>query len=193
MVSGRQSIVDAIRLTDAFHKHMAVAAAICSAFRDAGTRAVMVGGSAVEFYTAAEYRTGDLDFITAATDRIRAIMDGLGFVNKGGTWVLTDDPRIVVEFPTGPLVGSQDRVVHVELATGTAIDVVSLEDAIVDRIAAAVHWKESDEFALYMAVARYDEIDWKYCLKAAEALECLEATKRIRVRARRQRAALRAS
>jgi hypothetical protein len=188
MVTARQKLQGAIPLADPLRKQMLVAGIICRLFREAGARAVVVGGSAVEFYTAAQYTTKDVDFITAQPNRIKAVMDELGFVNRGGTWILPEDPTIVVEFPAGPLAGSYDKVRRVRVQGDDIADVIGIEDIIVDRMSANKHWRDgSASQARYMAVSRYDEIDWMYCLEAAGAVDCVAEVARLRDWSRRQR------
>ncbi len=188
MVTSKQKLLDAILLPDPLRKQMVIAGIICGLFRQSGARAVMVGGSAVEFYTAAQYTTKDIDFVSTHTGCIKAIMDELGFVNKSGTWVLPEDPTVVVEFPAGPLAGSYGKIQSVRLPDGDVADVVGLEDIIVDRMAASKFWHDGSEgLARYIALARYDEIDWKYCLEAARDAGCGLEVGRLRDWSRRQR------
>ncbi|MGO8669779.1 MAG: hypothetical protein ACLQVD_00080 [Capsulimonadaceae bacterium] len=58
-------------------------------------------------------------------------MSQLGFVNRGGTWILPIDPTFVVEFPAGQL-----AVQSVRLRNGNVAEVIGIEDIIVDRVAA---------------------------------------------------------
>jgi hypothetical protein len=186
MVTAREKLLAAAEIPDPLKRLMAAAAVICGAFRDAGTPAVVVGGAAVEFYTAAQYLTGDIDMITISS-QIGPTMQSLGFLNEHGTWVLDGENVIVVQFPKGKLHGSIDKVRPVHLLDGL-VEVIGLEDIIVDRMVRATYWKDgSDEYALYMAAAHYNEVDWKYCMEAARRDECFEPVRRLRERARRQR------
>jgi hypothetical protein len=188
MVTPKERLLVATTIQDVLKKQMTISGIISMLFREAGSCVVVVGGSAVEFYTAAQYTTVDIDFITGRTDLIKQIMDELGFVNHSGTWILPQDPTVVVEFPAGPLAGSYDKIRQVRMADGDLVEVIGLEDIIIDRTAAATFWRDgSDDYAKYMVLARYDEVDWKYCLEAAAKESCLPQIKRLRDWARRER------
>jgi hypothetical protein len=47
--------------TDTFAKHLRIAGRVTQAFRERGWNLVVVGGSALEFYTEGQYLSGDID------------------------------------------------------------------------------------------------------------------------------------
>lgn len=171
----REKLLTALEIEPPLKKQMAIAGIICEMFSQCDIKAVIVGGSAVEFYTFAQYKTIDIDLIVTNSNAIKQIMEELGFKNQSGTWILPDDPTVVVEYPKGPLAGSYDKVQPIRMANGDIAYVIGLEDIIIDRTAAAKFWRDgSDEWAKYMVAARYDEIDWDYCTAAAKQAECLD-------------------
>ena len=135
---------------------------------------VVVGGLAVETYTSGGYTTRDVDMVTSddvGTDRV---MRALGFSRQPGhRYYEHPECSVLVEFPTGPLDGSRDRTVQIELDDGSSISVIGIEDIIVDRAAAYKFWdrcRENSEDAtqaVLMLVAHYDRIDWEYLLRRA--------------------------
>lgn len=188
METARRKIAAAARLEDPLRRQMTIAGIIAAELDRRGTRTVMVGGSAVEFYTLANYTTIDIDMVAASPENIGAVMTGLGFVNNGGTWYLPDAPQIIVEFPAGPLAGSWDRVQPVLIDDeGVTVNVIGLEDLLIDRALAVAYWSDSPEWVRFMMLARYDDIDWRYLQKRALAENCLDTIKKCRTWAQRHR------
>lgn len=98
----QEQIIEAAKLEDPLKRQISVAAIVATELEKRGTSVVLVGGSAVEFYTVANYLTRDIDFVAARPDAIKDVMTELGFRNDGGSWYLSEHP-VVVEFPKGPL------------------------------------------------------------------------------------------
>lgn len=53
--------------SDPVRERLCIAAVVCEKMKEFANEVVMVGGSAVEFYTAASYMTKDIDFIAKDT------------------------------------------------------------------------------------------------------------------------------
>ncbi|MHB2035180.1 MAG: hypothetical protein ACYCPW_00350, partial [Nitrososphaerales archaeon] len=96
-----------------------------------GVSAYLVGGEAVEIYTAGQFSTGDIDITTsnrAAT--IKLLLD-LGFTRTGMIWLYADlgiAVQIVSSFPSHV---EKNRTISVN---GHKVKVVGVEDLIVDRL-----------------------------------------------------------
>lgn len=167
---------------------LTVAGVISEAFKEFGVIPVVVGGSAVEFYTLGNYTTRDIDLIVEDPEYIKSVMNGLGFCNDAGTWYLPENPSIVVEFPKGPLAGDRKRIQPLLLPNNHTAYLISLEDIIIDRTLAAKYWTDgSEEWVRFMMVAHYDEIDWKYLRRVAKQELCLDTLDKARNWARSKR------
>lgn len=152
-------------------ERLAIAAAIQSKLRDNANQATVVGGSAVEFYSAASYMTRDLDFILKDDHNVKEVMKGLGFKNDGdGIWY-HDDSTVIVEFPKGPLNGDISKLTSVETPFGIA-EIIGIEDIIIDRASAVKYWQDSSEWTQYLMTSHYDNIDWEYLRTKARELNC---------------------
>lgn len=169
-----ERIIKAARIIDHLERQMSVAGIIATELAKKGTHVVMVGGSAVELYTQANYMTRDIDFIAARPDGIKEVMSELGFKNDGGTWYLPDNPNIVVEFPAGPLDGSWDKTLNISLPDGNHVKVIGIEDIIIDRASAVKHWNDPEEWTNYLITGNYARIDWEYLEQRAKELDCTE-------------------
>ena len=127
-------------------------------------RPILVGGNAVEFYTAGGYATADVDIIAphTAIDRVLSAWD---FKREGRFW-FDEELGLAVEAPDSVLAGDMDRLTAVDFNEYTCY-IIGLEDLVVDRLNAAVHWRsENDEYwAGQLILSHYDSIDWPYLQK----------------------------
>ncbi|SDF29632.1 DUF6036 family nucleotidyltransferase [Sporolituus thermophilus] len=173
-MEARDKIIKAANNKDPLERQMTVAALIATELEKKGTKVVLVGGSAVEFYTAANYLTRDIDFIATRLDGIKEVMTGLGFKNEGGTWYLPENPNIVVEFPKGPLDGDWNRIQNVTLPDGTSVNVIGIEDILIDRACAVKYWNDPEEWINYLMVGNFEHIDWEYLNKRSQEMDCVD-------------------
>lgn len=103
-----------------------------------GAEPVLVGGAAVELYTGGGYVTGDLDLVGFVPRDVAAALREAGFTRRGRHW-LHEAGQVFVEFPGEALREGEQRA---RLRVGDhVVVVVSIEDAIADRLAAWQHWR----------------------------------------------------
>ena len=127
---------------------------------------VLVGGSAVAFYTTGNYATQDID-LCYSSSRIDSVLLPAGFRKDGRYWV-HEELDILLECP-----GSEppERVLRMELKNGDHVYISSIEDMIIDRLCAFAFWDSpSDgEWARVMLESETEEIliDWEYLEKRA--------------------------
>lgn len=122
---------------------------------------VVVGGHAVEFYTAGDYPTQDID-LAGASQPIGEVLGEWGFARTGRHWY-DDELGIVVEVPGGSLSdGERAHVVSVSVAGATAY-VLGIEDLIVDRLAACIFWSDEESCRWARVLVKgADELDLDY-------------------------------
>lgn len=191
-LSGIRSQLSSIRASrDRLGFLARVASLITEAFVSLGlSPPVVVGGLAVETYTSAEYTTRDIDFIHADDAAVRRVMSALGFITRPGyRYYEHTDIGVFVEFPTGPLDGDRDRIAEVQLDDGSVLYVIGVEDAILDRVAAYVHWDKrrpdspDAAQAVTLLIARRDMIDTEYLNRAAKDKGLTDALRELEHRA----------
>jgi hypothetical protein len=156
-------------------RHLLVAAALREVLSG---DPIVVGGTAEEYWTAAEYHETDLDLCAYLTREDRAVLTGLGFRREGRHWT---HPRINVaaEFPGSRIDGDEARTIEVPVGPGAA-RVIGLDDLYLDRLRQATidERREGVEFqaALAVVAARYEDIDWPYVRGRIEAISDTEGS-----------------
>ena len=139
----------------------------------------LVGGQAVETYTAGTFTTGDIDITTTDSPATEKILANLGFRRVGMIWLsekLGMAVHIVDMFPSNL---SKARKVQIG---SYKINLVGVEDLIIDRLVAAKHWRRpSDVEQAKVLYANFkNSLDMKYLKKRAaeqHVLDVLEKAK----------------
>lgn len=162
--------------TDLARKALRLAMLVASLFREAGCETVVVGGSAIEFYTNGDYMSGDVDmcFLLRGRPELRVVAELMGKVDATG------GPRsfkvaglfvdILGEVET--LAQTQFRKIT-EPSTGQYVLLSKPEDLLAERMLMALY-PARDEAAyecvkklVWAALARQVEVDWKEALRVA--------------------------
>ena len=124
-------------IKDPVEKRLTFLAWLTQMIKDRGCKStpVLVGGGAVEFYTAGNYATKDIDIVFDDIRLINEILIPEGFKKEGRYWY-NDDHDIILECP-----GSEypERTLEVDV-NGIKVSITALEEIIVDRLCAAKFW-----------------------------------------------------
>ncbi len=123
-------------------------AAICAwvqALYPLGTEPpILVGGAAVELYTKGAYTTGDLDFVGFVPSTVSKSLEESGFLRQGRHWI-HEESQVFLEFP-GSALAPGERAVPLRFGPHR-VQVVSIEDLIVDRLASWTFWDSTVDAA----------------------------------------------
>lgn len=178
-MSAKNEIKECLKIENRIERQTAIAGIITKALEPIGVTPIIVGGTAVEFYTLGQYATMDIDFVGDTNDEMKRIMEELGFERQGRFWQIPGTD-IMVEFPSAKLDGAMDRVQPVEYK-GKCAYFIGLEDLILNRVQEAEHWNYSgsEEWAVNLMVSHYEDIDWSYCHKKANEYGCLKKFEKI--------------
>jgi len=135
-----------------------------------GAYPIIVGGLAVEIYTRGDYTTSDIDLVFFERQLVDRCLTGLGFVKWGRHW-FHEQLGVGVEIPGDFLEDADpDRVVKLRLEKGH-VYVIGIEDIVLDRLRACVHWKSlSDcEWGRRLLLLHRDKVDTAYLLEKAHS------------------------
>lgn len=103
---------------------------------------VVVGGHAVEFWTAGEYATVDIDLV-GASEPIDRVLRAWGFSRQGRHW-FDEALGLVVEAPGAQLdPGQRSHIASVDIGGVRAL-VLGIEDLVIDRLNACAHWEDDE-------------------------------------------------
>ncbi len=155
---------------------------VADRLREDGLEPIVVGGAAVEFYTAGGYSTGDVDLALPHGPVTDAAFADLGFEKEGRYWIREDlDLLFEAPAPAG-LPGETAPRTEVEI-DGLKVVVLGIEDLVIDRLRVWVHGssEEDGRWARRLVLLHSDQLDWSYLREKtapvageAEALARLE-------------------
>lgn len=148
-------------------RRLRFAALLASALRASETEFIVVGGSAIEFYTRGQYTTGDVDVVYTGRAEIEKVLLGWRFTRQRRIW-LNEGLGIVMDFVKPPYTGDLARTQVLETPYGS-IRLAALEDLIVKRLASAKHWRRprDTDHAQLLAAGYEDRIHWGYVERLA--------------------------
>jgi hypothetical protein len=164
--------------SDSTLKHLKLAGLVSTIFREHGVGLVVVGGSAIEFYTEGAYASGDIDMCLVPPSRLnlRARQDLMALLKaKGGprSWEVAghyvDILGEVESFTTAPLGELQSPYGPVRI--------VGPEELLVERILVSVYPQEHSPSAecarklAAVAISGQVEMDWEEVLRLARLPE----------------------
>ena len=157
---------------DLARRGVKIAAVIAEALRKIGEDPVLVGGAAVEFYTDGNYATKDIDMIAMGGPLLWKVMEELGFKRRGKDFI-NEVLEIYIEFPSATLnPGEKSDQIDVE---GIPLKIISLEDLIVDRLAAYKFWKSSIDGLNALLLLELGKADMQRLRERAGAKEIQDA------------------
>jgi len=124
---------------------------------------ILVGGGAVEFYTAGGYATTDIDLALPACEEVNVAFADLGFEKVGRYWV-REDLDLLFEAPALAGLPGEDAPRTVVEIDGMTATIIGVDDLIMDRLRAWVHWQstEDERWTKRLAQLYKDQIDWEY-------------------------------
>ncbi len=129
---------------------------------------VLIGGCALAYYSREVYFTSDIDLACGDREALDKVLKDLGFTTDGRYWV-HHGMNLLVEAPAGVLVDEQAPREFVEMADGLECCIIGIEDLLIDRMNACVHWKSTQECELVELLVSmwHQDIDWEYLLVRA--------------------------
>jgi hypothetical protein len=140
---------------------------------------ILVGGCALELYTEGGYSTSDVDLALPSGPEVDAAFADLGFAPRGRFWVR---PELELYFEAPAPAGLPGETApRTELdVDGLRVVVLGVEDLLMDRLRAWVHWKSEEDrrWATRLALLYARELDWAYLRGRAANAEERDAVER---------------
>jgi len=163
----RERLDGLAEIEEPLERRLRTLAIITECLAPTGIKPVLVGGMAVEFYTSGGYSTFDIDVI-ADTQSLGRALDDLGFSRHGRHW-FREDLSVAIEAPSDSLGAEAERIAEVKMGD-LRFYVLGVEDLILDRLNAYVHWKSDEDrrWATHLIAENRDQIDWDYLNRRAE-------------------------
>lgn len=173
------------KMPDTWEKRLFFMGILTKALKKDNLTSIVVGGHAVEFYTLGNYTTGDIDIVIADTEPLNRILKGWGFKKEGRHWY-SEKYDLALESPAWQLDGNKEKIWQIE-TEGLEVYLIGIEDIIIDRLNAYVHWRSlSDgEWAETMLRLHQKKIDWKYLTKRCREEKTIEVLRRLKRKLRR--------
>ena len=129
-----------------------------------GIMPVVVGGLAVEIYTRGQYTTLDIDMVMHNRELAGEALARLGFIQEGRHWY-HEELEVAIEIPNDVLEGAdREKIIKIHLPSGKYLYVIGIEDIIMDRLRACVHWRSTSdcEWGLRMLKVHHESLDLDY-------------------------------
>jgi hypothetical protein len=152
-----------------------LAAIVSQALEKAGIIATLSGGGAVSVYSDNQYKSKDLDFVTAERrDRLTVVLRPLGFeLAKDQRHFTHPETKFFVEFPAAPLefggrVVPHDDIPRLDTPWGP-LRVITPTLCVMDRLAAYWHWNDRQAWDQALMVASRQNVDYEDLVQYAKA------------------------
>jgi len=167
VISYDQVVEDLRRARSPTERRLHFAALLAKAGGVSTDEFIVVGGSAIEFYTSGQYTSEDIDIVTTAPVNWAKILRDWKFEEQGRIWY-SSALGIVVDFVKPPYTYDVTRT-QVLVTPHGSLRVAAIEDLLVKRLISAKFWRISSdiEHAKLLALAHWDRIDWDYVRELA--------------------------
>lgn len=164
----QRALADIAKEIDPTLKHLKLASLVSAVFRERGVELVVVGGSAIEFYTEGGYVSGDVDLCVLPPGRLdprtrQELMGRVGGVGGPRNWQVAGQ-YVDLLGPVETLAQTPFRQLQ---APYGLVRLISPEDLLVERVLTAVYPQryEPAEWCARklatVALAGHLEMDWQ--------------------------------
>jgi hypothetical protein len=174
----KRALADIAAEQDPTVKHLKLASLICAVFRERGVELVVVGGSAIEFYTEGEYVSGDIDLCLVSPARLdirtrQELMGKLGATGGPRNWQVAGQfVDVLGEVETLAKTPFSELVVEYG-----PVRLISAEDLLVERVLVSAYPQAYEPAAACarklaaVALTGQIELDWQEVRRVAERPE----------------------
>lgn len=165
--------IEKLKDTPKYESMIRTASIITKLLEQYEIKPIVVGGLSVEIYTQNDYATRDIDFILEDFDIMKDILFQLGF-KRDTRHFYHSEIEIAIEIPGSKLAGDYEKVIKVVIDKDDDLYVylISIEDIILDRLRATVHWKSQEDakWGFKMLSYNVDDVDLEYLYNNLETV-----------------------
>jgi len=134
-----------------FKRRIFFSAFLAEKLKENGVDAILVGGEAVDLYTAGTFATSDIDLLVSNKIVTEKLLNKFGFGKEdNGLW-FNRDLNIIIQVIPEPYSGDLRRLRKFRVK-GYELKVAAPEDLIVNRLYSAKFWKSNPKLELEQAV-----------------------------------------
>jgi hypothetical protein len=168
MNSNLREKLNALKGKPKFERMLHTAALLTELFESHGIKPIIVGGFSVEIYTQNNYTTQDIDFVLSGYEKVDQLLKEIGF-NKEGRYWYHPEIDVAIEVPDSFLAGDYEKVTTLQVLD-SHVYLIGIEDIIMDRLRATVHWKSASdrEWGFRLFAIYFEDIDIPYMKSKVE-------------------------
>lgn len=156
---------------DLFKRRIFFVGFLTAKLKENGVDVILVGGEAIDLYTAGTFATSDIDLVVNNKTTSEKLLNRFGFGKKGNGLWFNNDLNIVIQIIPESYSGDRSRLRKFKVRDYELI-VAAPEDLIQNRLYSAKFWKSNPQRDLEESVALLrifsDSIDNSYLNKLAK-------------------------
>jgi len=156
---------------DPFKRRMLFLGLFTKTLKQNGVEAILVGGEAIDIYTAGTFATADVDLVVDNKAITEKFLNRFGFGKEANGLWLNKDLIIVVQVITNPYSGDPEKLRKFKVKDHE-LRVAAPEDLIQNRLYSAKFWKSNTQRDMEQSIALLkifaDSIDNTYLDKIAK-------------------------
>jgi len=156
--------------SDLFKRRMFFLAFYTQKLKENGVDAILVGGEAIDLYTAGSFASADIDLVVNNKVITEKLLNRFGFAKQDNTLWFNEDLNIVVQVIAESYTGDTEKLRKFKLKK-YEIRVAAPEDLIAKRLYSMKFWKSNPKLEFEQSVALLalfsDSIDNQYLNRLA--------------------------
>lgn len=156
---------------DPFRRRIFFLGVLTSKLKENSVDAILVGGEAIDLYTAGNFATSDIDLVVDNKTITEKLLNKFGFGKQGNQLWLNSDLNIIVQVIYKSYSGDSSRLKKFRVKS-YELKVAAPEDLIQNRLYSAKFWKSNPQRDMEQSIALLgifsDSIDDTYLDKLAK-------------------------
>ncbi len=166
-------------MSDPLQRKLWALAVVTKALEPLKMRPILIGGTALEYYSLGGYSTTDVDIALPYDPQVDKVFAALGFKKEGRYWS-NNELDLLFEAPAGILKGEDAEITKV-MMDDMVCYILGLEDLIIDRLNGFVHWRWEDDgrWVKRLIALHKKDLDLTYLRRRAAVEKTAEALERL--------------